>query len=369
MFLLHLLPQGLFECCSSTSSGKPEFLEKEKLVTARPATNLQLSSSGSLDLYFQRWESDRRQRVRAVVFIHPGETDHATWYNVLAVRLASLGCMSLAIDVQGFGQSDGARGYFESFEEVKEDFICFVRAKWLAIVQSQAEVPGLVFVAKGFGALLLLRALPEIKSLAHETGTVPVLVLLSPGLQFNSFIGDQGSVSCGLNSSQCATQPLAQCARAPMSVGPAGEGQTLEYLSRWFPKMLVTDPVDPDMVCRDPQAIDRMSRDALIWRQGYRARVLAEILQEQSRLPDMIEQTPEAFSCPALILHGSSDKLYSAQGSHAVHRLWCQNIQGGDAPGSFPVLKIYDGAYHQLLNEPNRDEVISDIIAFVLSGI
>ena len=42
------------------------------------------------------------------------------------------------------------------------------------------------------GALLLLRALPEIKSLAHETGTVPVLVLLSPGLQFNSFIGTRG---------------------------------------------------------------------------------------------------------------------------------------------------------------------------------
>ena len=60
----------------------------------------------------------------AEVFIHHGETDHATWYNVLAVRLASLGCMSLAIDAQGFGQSDGARGYFETFEEVKEDFIC-----------------------------------------------------------------------------------------------------------------------------------------------------------------------------------------------------------------------------------------------------
>ncbi len=33
--------------------------------------------------------------------------------------------------------------------------------------------------------------------------------------------------------------------------------------------MIVTDPVDPDMVCRDPQAIDRMSRDALVWRQGH----------------------------------------------------------------------------------------------------
>ena len=40
----------------------------------------------------------------------------------------------------------------------------------------------------------------------------------------------QIQVSCGLNSSQCATQPLAQCARAPMSLGPAAEGQTLEYL-------------------------------------------------------------------------------------------------------------------------------------------
>ena len=57
------------------------------------------------------------------VFIHHGETEHATWYNVLAVRLASLGCMSLAMDAQGFGQSDGARGYFETFEEVKDDFI------------------------------------------------------------------------------------------------------------------------------------------------------------------------------------------------------------------------------------------------------
>ena len=43
----------------------------------------------------------------------------------------------------------------------------------------------------------------------------------------------------------------------------------MRYLSRWFPKMIVTDPVDPDMVCRDPQAIDRMSRDALVWRQGH----------------------------------------------------------------------------------------------------
>ena len=72
-----------------------------------------------------RWleTSARGSASCSKVFIHHGETEHATWYNVLAVRLASLGCMSLAMDAQGFGQSDGARGYFETFEEVKDDFI------------------------------------------------------------------------------------------------------------------------------------------------------------------------------------------------------------------------------------------------------
>ncbi|CAJ1428617.1 unnamed protein product [Effrenium voratum] len=134
---MFLLPRGLFECCSAESSGKPEFLEKEKLVTARPAANLAVSSSGNLDLYFQRWQSDRRQRVRAVVFIHHGETEHASWYNGLAVRLAAAGCVSMALDTQGFGQSDGARGYFETFQEVLDDFVGFVRTKWAEVLATK----------------------------------------------------------------------------------------------------------------------------------------------------------------------------------------------------------------------------------------
>ncbi|CAK9108259.1 Arginine--tRNA ligase (Arginyl-tRNA synthetase) (ArgRS) [Durusdinium trenchii] len=370
---MFLLPQALFECCSSASFGKPTFLEK-KLVTARPETNLMVSSAGHLDLYFQRWESGSTKSFhgsrgekppRAVVFIHHGETEHASWYNALAVRLATVGCRCLAMDAQGFGQSDGARGYFESFQEVKEDFVTFVRTKWAEALKeagndrtSPPPAPGLVLVAKGFGALLLLQALPEIQALVRETKTVPVVVLLSPGFQFNSFLAES-SGRCGLDAS-CASQPLSPCAVVP---GHGGDGQ-LEHFSRWFPKMIATDPVDPDLICRDPQAIERMARDALIWRQGYRARVLAEILQEQSRLPSTMEQFPEAFQCPSLILHGSSDRLYSAQGTQFVHRHWCET-QGSSPSATFPVLKVYDGAYHQLLNEPNRDEVVNDIIAFV----
>lgn len=44
--------------------------------------------------------------------------------------------------------------------------------------------------------------------------------------------------------------------------------------------MLVTEPMGSKLLCRDPEVAESMSRDALIWRQGYRARTLAEILQE-----------------------------------------------------------------------------------------
>ena len=47
--------------------------------------------------------------------------------------MATVGCRCLAMDAQGFGQSDGARGYFESFQEVKEDFVTFVRTKWAEV--------------------------------------------------------------------------------------------------------------------------------------------------------------------------------------------------------------------------------------------
>ncbi|OLP76705.1 hypothetical protein AK812_SmicGene43326 [Symbiodinium microadriaticum] len=117
---MFFLREGLFECCSSASTGKPEFLEKEKLISARPSSSLATSSTGNLDLYYQRWRSDRRQHVRAVVFVHSGETEHTAWYNALAVRLAAVGCLTLALDAQGFGQSDGARGYFESFQSATE---------------------------------------------------------------------------------------------------------------------------------------------------------------------------------------------------------------------------------------------------------
>lgn len=369
--------EGIFECCNPASLGEPEFLAQDHHISSRAASNLVNSASGSLKLYFQKWQSDRHDHVRAVVFVHHGETEHCGWYNGLAVRLAAIGCTSFVPDAQGFGQSDGARGYFESFEDLVCDYVEFCKLKWAEVLSRQQAVvqtahpPGLVLLGKGFGALVVMRALVELHPLACSWGVTPTVVLVSPAFQFAEFISDQSNVSCGLNSAQCARQPAAQCARVPAAVAftPTGEDggphQKLEHMSHWFPKMIVTKPVDPDMVSRDPSTIDRMNRDVLCWRQGYRARVLAEIVHEQSGLADSIAEHPEVFErSPALILHGGGDKLFTVHGSHGLHSVWCDAAQRS---GVYPRLKIYDGAFHQLLNEPNKDEVINDIVLFVAS--
>jgi len=260
-------------------------------------------------------------------------------------------------------------------EDLVCDYVKFCKLKWAEVLDAHCKShastrPGFVLVGKGLGALVVMRALVELSDLANSWGVTPTVVLISPAFQFASFINDQSNVSCGLNSAQCARQPAAQCARAPVAFTPVGEEaphQKLEHMSRWFPKMIVTQPVEPDLLSRDPDAQDRMSRDVLCWRQGYRARVLADIVHEQSEVAGLLADHSEVFQrVPALILHGSGDKLYSASGSHGLHSAWCDLARQS---GVYPRLKIYDGAFHQLLNEPNRDEVMTNIAQFVASKV
>lgn len=369
--------EGFFECCNPLSKGEPEFLTDEHNVSLRSPANLFQSASGDLQLYFQRWQSDRHDHARAVVVAHHGEADHCGWFNALAVRLTSIGCLTYALDAQGFGQSDGARGYFESFDDLVNDYVEFVKLKWAEVhsMHSRARTaglasPGLVLVGKGFGALVVMKALIELHPLVTAWGVTPSVVLISPGFQFTSYVGDRTDIACGLNRGQCGRQPTAQCARMPAAavLGPGGDetsSDKLEQMSHWFPKMIITKPVDPDMLSRDPEAAERMNRDALCWQQGYRARVLAEISREQADLADSMVDRAEVFErCPALIMQGGGDRLFAVHGSHNVHRTWCDLAQRS---GVYPRLKIYDGAFHQLLNEPNKDEIVNDIMLFVAS--
>ena len=62
------------------------------------------------------------------------------------------------------------------------------------------------------------------------------------------------------------------------------------------------------------------------------------------------------ITIPVLMAHGSADAICDVQGAREFH----------DALGSGDKeLIVYDGLYHEVMNEPERDRVIADLVAWL----
>eukprot|EP00966_Prymnesium_polylepis_P279171 6449549-Prymnesium_polylepis.1 len=72
----------------------------------------------------------------------------------------------------------------------------------------------------------------------------------------------------------------------------------------------------------------------------------------------MIETSKAAshFRLPCLFMHGTRDKLVMPSGSHAfVER----------AASSDKQLLVYEGFFHELLNEPDKEQVMADVVRWL----
>ncbi len=62
------------------------------------------------------------------------------------------------------------------------------------------------------------------------------------------------------------------------------------------------------------------------------------------------------ITVPTLILYGTADRLCPPAGSTMLY----ERIGAADKQ-----IKAYDGLYHEILNEPERDAVLADIRAWL----
>jgi alpha-beta hydrolase superfamily lysophospholipase len=64
----------------------------------------------------------------------------------------------------------------------------------------------------------------------------------------------------------------------------------------------------------------------------------------------------ETIDDPLLIMHGTEDALTRPEGSEALYRR---------ASSTDKTLKLYPGLFHEILNEPEKDEVLADIVTWL----
>ena len=267
-----------------------------------------LDAPGDVTLFTRRWTPDRP--VRAVVVVVHGIHEHSGRYAYVASTLMRRGIAVHALDLRGHGQSSGARGQIQGFDEFLDDV-----QTHLAEVRAQAGDLPLVLLGHSMGGLVVASYVVE-----RGTDGLAGVVLSSPLL------------------------------KVPDGT-PALLLKALPVVSRWLPRAPV-DRLDLSGLSRDPTVIRAYRDDELTTKQGVRARTANEMARAIAR----VRQRPEAFDVPLYVFHGTADTITDPVGSE-----WLAAHAGTDDV----TLRLWEGLYHETMNEPERDEVIAALADWI----
>lgn len=105
-------------------------------------------------------------------------------------------------------------------------------------------------------------------------------------------------------------------------------------------------------VSRDPEALLAKYSDPLVYTGSIRIRTGYEIL----RITSYLQQNLIRLTVPFFVLHGMDDSVTDPEASRKLHE---------EASSTDKSIKLYDGLLHDLLFEPEKEEVASSIIAWL----
>jgi acylglycerol lipase len=281
--------------------------QESRMTTARESMAREDTFTGTdgLRVFYRTWRP--ADAARAVVVIVPGFNSHSGYYEWAAGQLAAAGAAVYAVDLRGRGKSDGPRFYVGSFDEYLSDVDGVVDA-------ARSHEPGLPVFLLGHSAGGVLACLYALDHQARLAG------LLCESFAFRT--------------------PAPDFALA-----------VLKGLSHLFPHAHVLHLKNEDF-SRDTQVVEAMNRDPLIANETQPTQTVAELVRADERLKEAFPN----ITLPVLILHGTADRAAKASGSQMFF----------DAVGAKDkTLKLYDGAFHDLLNDLDKQAVMADITAWI----
>lgn len=264
-----------------------------------------LTAYDDLTLFIQGWRPEKPQRG-TVVLVH-GYAEHSDRYQHVAAFLTARGYAVHTYDQRGYGRSEGRRAFVRSFGEYISDLhdvVCHVRQ------EEEADCP-LFHLGHSMGGLVC-----TLYCLDH--GARPAgLVLSSPALRVNEDMAPILRRFAGVVSQLAPTLPTVHLKHETLS--------------------------------RDPAVVAWSEADPLNYHGRIRARTGQEILRAANCLWDRAGQ----LTVPLLVFHGTADGLTTVDGSRELYRR---------AGSTDKTLKLYEGFYHETMNEPENDKVLADIV-------
>jgi acylglycerol lipase len=256
---------------------------------------------GGLKIFTRSWHP--ATTPQAVVVIVHGFNSHSGYYLWVGEQFAAHGLAVHALDLRGRGQSDGERFYVEKFEDYVNDVATF-------IAMAKADHPGLPVFLLGHSA----------------GGVVSCVYTLEHQAQINGLICE----------SFAHEVPAPDFALA-----------VLKGLSHIAPHAHVLKLNNEDF-SRDPKVVEAMNNDPLIAHEVQPTNTVAEMVRADERL----KKEFGLITIPVLILHGTLDAATKPSGSQRFYDM---------AGSTDKTLKLYEGHFHDLLNDVDKEVVMTDI--------
>lgn len=255
------------------------------------------------NLYYQAWLPDGK--IKAVLLVVHGLAEHSGRYMNIVNHFIPLGYAVYGLDHVGHGKSDGQRVFVERFE----DYTVPLKTFFDMVKNWQPDKP-IFMLGHSMGGLIATYYL-----LDHQkelTGAV----ISAPGIKVSDTI-------------------------SPMTIRMG------KILSKIAPKAGLL-ALDANAVSKDPAVVKAYVSDPLVYTGKVTARLAAEMLRAMTRVTAEVG----TISLPMIIVQGKADKLVDPDGSQMLY----------DKSSSIDkVLKMYDGLFHEVFNEPEREQVLTDV--------
>jgi alpha-beta hydrolase superfamily lysophospholipase len=261
-----------------------------------------VTATDGLRLYLRRYEA---ANSRGEVLITHGFGEHCGRYDAIIEHLSKHNYSATAYDHRGHGLSDGLPGHVESFDEYDQDL-----KKMVESVRERSQGKRFFLIAHSMGGLIALRYL------ARVADRVDAAVISAPLIQ--------------------VVVPV-----------PAHKLMIARVGARMAPRLRLDNEINPAVLSRDPEVGRAYAADPLVNR-----KVSTKWFAEATRAMEEAARWGPKIKTPILVMHGTSDRLASVNATKTLF----ESIGSSDKE-----LVIYPGFYHELFNEPEKQEVYDRI--------
>jgi len=261
---------------------------------------------GGTPVTYDTYEPEHGE-VRGLALVAHGVAEHAGRYAHVAERLVGLGLRVVVPDHRGHGRSGGKRLRVRDLSEFTDD---------LETLRRRVAVPGLPTYLIGHsmgGCIALDHALDHQDDLDGLVLSAPAVL---PGDDINPL--------------------MVRLAKVVGRVVPGLPGQRLSSSA----------------VSRDPAVVAAYDADPLVHHGALTAGIGGAMLRTMDTFPGRLP----SLQLPLLVLTGTADTLVKPEGAALVERL---------AGSRDKTLKTYTGLFHEVFNEPEKDQVLGDLVAWL----